>query len=70
MKLSSLLIVLSGLLAATTMKWALLWDHRTIGQIYRDAKSGKSRSSTYARIVAPISIALMIAGIYLALTWR
>lgn len=71
MNLSTLLIVLGGLLAATTAKWStIIKDKRTISQIYQDAKTGKPRSSLYAKIVAPVSLLLIIVGMYLALTWR
>jgi hypothetical protein len=71
MKLSTLLIALGGLLAATTVSWSQVWRLRqSFDQIYRDAKSGKLRSSLYAKIVAPLSLGLIIAGMYLALTWR
>jgi hypothetical protein len=70
MKLSTLLILLAGLLLATTLKWSQVWERRTIGQIYQDAKAGKQRATLYARIIAPISLVLIIVGIYLALTWR
>lgn len=71
MKLSTLFMILGGLLAATTMKWPIITrDKRTISQIYQDAKAGKLRSSLYAKIVAPVSLLLIIIGTYLALTWR
>lgn len=71
MKLSTLLITLGGLLAVTTRKWPIItWDKRTIRQIYQDAKAGKLRSSLYAKIVAPLSLLLIIIGTYLELTWR
>jgi hypothetical protein len=69
--LGTSLIILGGLLAATTMKWPLITRHqRTIHQIYQDARAGKMRSSPYARIVAPVSLLLIIIGMYLALTWH
>jgi hypothetical protein len=70
MKLSTLLIVLGGLLSATTLKWSQIWDRRTVSEIYRDAKAGKLRSTLYAKIIAPISFILILVGMYLALTWR
>ena len=70
MKLSTLLIVLGGLLSATTLKWSQIRDRRTVAEIYRDAKAGKLRSTLYAKIIAPISFILIPAGMYLALTWR
>jgi hypothetical protein len=70
MKLSFLLICLGGLLAATTLNWSTIWDRRPLRQLYRDARIGKLRNSLYAKIVVPVSLALIIAGMYLALTWR
>ena len=72
MKLSFLLICLGGLLSATTLSWSQLWagDRRTFKQLYQDARVGKLRSTLYAKIVTPISAGLIVAGVYLALTWR
>jgi hypothetical protein len=70
MKLSTLLIVLAGLLSATTLKWSQIWNRRTLTEIYQDAKAGKLRSTLYAKIIAPISFILILVGMYLALTWR
>lgn len=71
MKLSTLLLILGGLLLATTRKWPIItWDKRKISEIYRDAKGGKQRSSLYTKIVAPVSLLLIIIGTYLELTWR
>jgi hypothetical protein len=70
MKLSFLLTCLGGLLAATTLSWSQMWDRRSFKQLYQDARVGKLHSSLYAKIVGPVSFALVIAGIYLALTWR
>jgi hypothetical protein len=71
MKLSTLLMILGGLLAATTMKRPLFTGYkRTVRQIYQDAKAGKQRSSLYAKIVAPVSLMLIVIGTYLAFTWR
>jgi hypothetical protein len=70
MKLSTLLILLGGLLSATTLKWSQVWDRRTISQIYQDAKAGKQRATLYARIIVPISLTLILIGMYLALTSR
>ena len=71
MKLSTLLMLLAPLLIATTRKWPFFkWDNRTIGQIYRDIKTGRQRSSLYARIVTPVALLLFIISIYLSLTWR
>jgi hypothetical protein len=69
-KLSTLLIVLAGLLSLTTMRWSELRDRRTISQIYRDARAGKQRSSAYQRLVGWGSLLLLVVGVYLALTWR
>jgi hypothetical protein len=70
MKLSLLLICLGGLLAATALSWTQVWDRRTIKQLHHSLKSGKLSVSVYAKIVAPLSLALVIEGVYLALTWR
>lgn len=70
MKLSTLLIILGGLLAATATKWPNILARRTISQIYQDAKARRLHSSLYAKIVAPVSLVLIIVGMYLALTWR
>jgi hypothetical protein len=70
MKLSTLLILLGGLLSATTLKWSQIRDRRTIGQIYQDAKAGKQRTTLRARISGYLSLILVLTGIYLALTWR
>jgi hypothetical protein len=70
MKTSFLLICLGGLLAATTLSWSQLSDRRSLKQVHLDIKAGKQRSTLYAKIVAPISVALIAAGLYLALTWR
>jgi hypothetical protein len=70
MKLSTLLILLGALLSATTLKWSLMWDRRTINQIYQDANAGMQRATLYTRIIAPISLILILTGVYLALTWR
>jgi len=70
MKLSTLLIVLGGLLSATTFRWSQIFDRRTSSEIYQDAKAGKQRVTLYARIIAPISVIIILVGIYLALTWQ
>jgi hypothetical protein len=71
MKLSTVIIILGGLLLATTRKWPIITlDKRTIGQVYQDARAGKLRSSLYAKLVTPVSILLIIIGTYLELTWR
>jgi hypothetical protein len=70
MKLSTLLIALGGLLSATTLRWSQINSRRTLSEIYQDAKVGKLRTTLYAKIVAPVSLVLIIVGIYLALTWR
>ena len=70
MKLSFLLIFLGGLLAATSLRWSQIWDRRPMKQIYQDIKAGKQRSTLYQKIVAPVSLTLIIVGLYLALTWR
>jgi hypothetical protein len=70
MKLSTLVIIFGGLLSATTIKWSKIWDRRTISQVYQDIKAGKQRATVYERIVAPLSLTLIVIGMYLALTWR
>jgi uncharacterized Tic20 family protein len=69
-KLSTLLIVLGGLLAATTVKWWMFSDRHTVPVVYQHAKAGKLGVTMYAKIVAPVSFILIVAGMYLALTWR
>ena len=70
MKLGALLICLGGLLAATGLTWSKM-SNRSIKQIYLDVKTGRMpRVGVYAMIIAPVSLALIIAGMYLALTWR
>ena len=68
MKTSTLVIILGGLLSMTTVKWSQLWDRRTLGQINQDIRAGKQRASRYAKVVAPVALILMIAGIYMALS--
>jgi hypothetical protein len=44
---------------------------RSIKQVYEDVKSGREpRVGIYAMIIAPVSVVLILAGFYLALTWR
>lgn len=70
MKLSTLIIILGGLLSATTLKSSQIWDRRSLREIYHDAKAGRLRPTLYAKVVAPVSLTLIIVGTYLALTWR
>jgi hypothetical protein len=71
MKLSALLICLGGLLAATALTWSKMSARRSVKQVYLDVKSGRElRVGIYAMIIAPVSLVLIIAGLYLALTWR
>jgi hypothetical protein len=71
MKLSALLICLGGLLAATALTWSKMSTRRSIKQVYADVKSGREpRVGVYAMIIAPVSVVLILAGFYLALTWR
>jgi hypothetical protein len=71
MKLSALLICLGGLLAATALTWSKMSTRRSIKQVYMDVKSGREpRVGVYAMIIAPVSVVLILAGFYLALTWR
>jgi len=68
MKTSTLLIVLGGLLSMTTLKGSWLRDPRALGQVHQHIRSGKQRASLYAKIVAPVALTVMIAGMYMALT--
>jgi hypothetical protein len=71
MKLSALLICLGGLLAATALTWSKMSTRRSIKQVYLDVKSGRELGvGVYAMIIAPVSLVLIITGLYLALTWR
>ncbi|MDB6008898.1 MAG: hypothetical protein JWL65_1148 [Gammaproteobacteria bacterium] len=70
MKLSTLLICLGGLLSATGLGRSQMWSRRSIKQVYLEVKAGRGRVGLYAMIVAPVSLALIIAGLYLAFTWR
>jgi hypothetical protein len=68
MRTSTLVILASGLLAATTVKWSDPNLRRTLGGIYREAKAGRLRSSLYDRLAGVASLILMILGVYLAFT--
>jgi hypothetical protein len=71
MRLGALLICLGGLLAATALIWSKMSSRRSIKQIYMDVKTGRMpRVGVYAMIIAPVSLVLIMAGLYLALTWR
>jgi hypothetical protein len=71
MRLGALLICLGALLAATALSWSKMSSRRSIKQVYMDVKTGRMpRVGVYAMIIAPVSLALIIAGMYLALTWR
>jgi hypothetical protein len=70
MKLSLLLICLGGLLAASALGWTPVWDRKSIKRLHQQLKSGKLPVGLYATIMAPLSLALVITGMYLALTWR
>jgi hypothetical protein len=63
---STLLIIVAGLLAATTFKWSELRLGQTLGDIYRESKAGRPRTSAYRKIAGFASLALIIAGMYLA----
>ena len=69
-KLSTLLICLGGLLGATALVCSKMSTRRSIRQVYLEVKSGRGRVGIYAMVVVPVSLALIIAGLYLALTWR
>jgi hypothetical protein len=68
MRTSTLLIIAAGLLASTTFKWSELRPHQTLGELYREAKAGRLRTSTYRKIAGPASLALIIVGLYLAIS--
>jgi hypothetical protein len=59
-------------------RWGLArWGRSTearsrssIKQVYLEVKAGRGRVGLYAMIVAPVSLALIVAGLYLAFTWR
>jgi cell division protein FtsX len=70
MKLSLLLICLGGLLAATALSWTQVWERSSIKQLHQLLKSGSLSVSLYAKIVGPLSLTLVMVGMYLALTWR
>jgi hypothetical protein len=70
MKLSLLLICLGSLLAATALWWTPVWDRNTIKLLYQQVKSGRVPVGVYAKIMAPVSLTLVLVGVYLALTWR
>jgi hypothetical protein len=70
MKLSLLLIGLGSLLAATALGWTPVWDRNTIKQLYQQLKAGRVPVGAYATIMAPVSLTLVLVGVYLALTWR
>jgi len=74
-KLSTLLSILGLLLILTTRSWSQWWnslrDRRTLNQIYQDFGSGKQPpSSLYARVVTPVALMLMIAGMYTSCSGR
>jgi uncharacterized membrane protein len=70
MKLSLLLIGLGSLLAATAFRWTPVWDRNTIKQLYAQLRAGRVPVGVYATIMAPVSLTLVLLGMYLALTWR
>jgi hypothetical protein len=70
MKLSTLLICLGALLAATALSWSQMSRRRSIKQVYEEVKTGRVRVGLYAMLVTPLSLVLIIAGLYLAFTWR
>jgi hypothetical protein len=47
-----------------------MWTRRSVKQVYLEVKAGKGRVGLYAMLVAPVSLVLIIAGLYLAFTWR
>ena len=68
MKTSNLLILAAGLMAATTVRWAELRGRRTLGDIYREARTGRLRISAYRKVVTVASLILMLLGLYLAVS--
>ncbi len=70
MRTSFLIIIASGLLAATGTKWSEVWARRnlTVGGLYREAKAGRLRSSPYQRIANLGSLLLLIVGLFVALS--
>jgi hypothetical protein len=47
-----------------------VWDRKSIRRLHQQLKSGKLPVGLYATVMAPLSLALVITGMYLALTWR
>jgi hypothetical protein len=45
-----------------------LRTRRTLGDIYREAKAGRLRMSPYRAIAGPVSLVLMVVGVYLAIS--
>ena len=70
MGISLVLIGLGALLAASALGWTRVWDRNSISELHDRLKTGRLRVGLYATIVAPISLALVIAGVYLALLLR
>lgn len=58
------------LLSATTSKWSELWTgtRRTLREIYREARTGKLRSSPYQKFATVASLSLIVIGIYLLIS--
>jgi hypothetical protein len=54
-------------MGSTTIKWSELRG-RTLGDIYRDAKAGRLRTSLYREVVGWVSLILTMFGMYLALS--
>jgi hypothetical protein len=68
MRTSTLVILAAGLLSATTLKWSELKRNQTLGQIYKEAKAGRLRMSAYKKFASLASFAMIVFGMYLALS--
>jgi hypothetical protein len=68
MRTSTLCNLAALLLAATTFKWSQVRGGRTIGDLYRDAKAGRLRTSLYSKAASMGSLALIVLGMYLLLS--
>lgn len=68
MKTSTLLILAAGLLAATTFKWSDPRLRQNLGDLYREAKAGRLRTSTYRKLAGFASLVLIIVGMCLAIS--
>ena len=69
-KASTLLICLGTLISITATRWSQVPYRKSISQIYHDAKAGKIQSTPYQKVAVRVSTALLVVGVYLALTLR